>query len=300
MAVRAVLSTPEADGNEALAGLVHFLVIPEPVVEELPALFLPPGVEEGVDAAALLKIAVAGKILYAKIRWLDDLADSAKPSGDPSGAVHRLAEGVTREALGRFDAVLYGNDGAAGFFSSLAVLNLRYAASLAIDGASRVSAAPASLGLDDYVTHAKARAAPMRAPLDALLVLVSADKETAEAAHSCFEVTAAAKQLHDDAADVEEDYRDGRLSWVVAETLLRLGNPDPRPGADEFYEAALLKGVVERNLAETEKLYLEAMALAEDRFPGCLSYLMREAREARTMKEDLARIVARGNDTHEE
>jgi hypothetical protein len=294
LAATAVLSAPGARSSVALGGLLPFLLTPEPVVEELPALFLPAETgTEHVDPGALLEIAVAGKIVYSQVRWLDELADSLdRPLALP-GAVHRLSEALSREAYKRFAAGLRDSgEEAADFFSSLASLNARYAASLALDGASSRGAQLVRLSLEDYVKHAKCRAAPLRAPLDALHVLVTVREEDKELGRSCFELTAAAMQLRDDTLDVEEDYADGRLSWVVAETQRHLGDPDGRPDADEFYEAALLAGYIDRNLAAAEQLYAEALSLADGRFPGCVEFLRNEARQTRAMKEDMARIVS--------
>jgi hypothetical protein len=301
LAAEAVLSAPQVKGSEALGGLLPFLLTPDPVVEELPALFLPAGSMKVPDARALLEIAVAGKILYAQVRWLDDLADSMGRPVDPPRAVHQLSQALSCEARRRFATALRGSAGEAGFFSSLSDLNARYASSLALDGACR-NTVPARMSLGDYVEHAKARAAPLRAPLDALLVLIDTDQEEERKARSCFELAAAAKQLHDDTVDIEEDYRDRRLSWVVSATLHHLGDPDPPLEADEFYEASLLGGFVDRNLAAAEGLYREALVLAVNHFPGCVAFLENGARETRAMKDDLERIViAHGgaaNSTH--
>jgi hypothetical protein len=299
LAATAVLSAPGARSSEALGGLLPFLLTPESVVEELPALFLPAGTgTEHVDPGALLEIAVAGKIVYSQVRWLDELADSLDRPLPPPGAVHRLSEALSREAYKRFVAGLRGSgEEAADFFSSLAGLNARYAASLALDGAFSREAQLVRLSLEDYVKHAKCRAAPLRAPLDALHVLVGVREEDKELGRSCFELTAAAMQLRDDTLDVEEDYGDGRLSWVVAETLRHLGDPDERPGVDEFYEAALLAGFIDRNLAAAEQLYADALSLADGRFPGCVEFLRNEARQTRAMKEDMARIVSSARGT---
>jgi len=290
VAAAAVLSNSEAKGNEALGRLLPFLLIPEPVVEELPVYFLPPGAERVVDEQKLREIAVAGRLVYAQVRWLDDLADSNGPS-DPPGSVHRLAEALASEAGRRFTASLADSRDRADFFSSLVHLHACYAASLTVDGAWGQSS-PVPLGLEDYVEHAKARAAPLRAPLDALLLLVGASETEAKRARSCFELCAAALQLHDDALDVEEDFEAGRLSWVVSETLHSLGDLDKTPDADEFYEAALLGGFLERNLAGAEALFRRALALAEGRLPRCVEFLKKEARSTCAMKDDIAELVA--------
>jgi len=298
-AAKAVLSAPETRGSEALGGLLPFLLTPEPVVEELPALFLPAETgKEHVDPGALLEVAVAGKIAYAHVRWLDDLADSLDRPLAPAGAIHRLSETLSREVHERFAAALRGYDEAtADFFTSLAELNARYATSLAIDCAFSRGQLLVRLSLEDYVEHAKSRAAPLRTPLDALHVLIGVSEEEKQLSRSCFELTASAMQLYDDTLDVEEDYDDRRLSWIVAETLRHLGNPDERPGADTFYEAALLAGFIDRNLAAADELYAAALSLAEGRFPGCVEFLRNEVRQTRAMKEDMARIVSSATGT---
>jgi len=304
LAAKAVLSAPGARSSEALGGLLPFLLTPEPVVEELPALFLPAETRtEHVDPWALLEVAVAGKIIYAHVRWLDDLADSLDQPLAPPGAIHRLSETLSRKAHERFATALRGyGEAAADFFSSLADLNARYAASLAIDCAFSQGLQLVRLSLEDYVEHAKSRAAPLRTPLDALHVLIGVSQEDKQLGRSCFELTAAAMQLYDDTLDVEEDYGDRRLSWVVAETLRHLGDPDEHPGGDEFYETALLAGFIDRNLAAAEDLYAEALSLAEGRFPGCVEFLRNGARQTRAMKEDMASIVssARGKEERRE
>jgi len=301
LATKTILSAPGVKASEALADLLPFLLTPEPVVEELPALFLPAGTgTDHVDPGAMLEVAVAGKIVYAHVRWLDDLADSLDRPLAPPGAIHRLSEALSREAHARFATALRGSgEAAADFFSSLADLNARYAASLAIDCAFSRRLQLVRLSLEDYVEHAKSRAAPLRTPLDALHVLIGVSQEDKQLGRSCFELTASAMQLYDDTLDVEEDYGDGRLSWVVAETLRHLGDPDEHPGADEFYEAALLAGFIDRNLAAAEELYAEALSLAEGRFPGCVEFLRNEARQTRAMKEDMARIVSSARRTEE-
>lgn len=296
LAAEAILSVPGARRNEAIAGLLHFLLVPEPVVEELPALFLPARAEgaRAADPDALRTIAVAGKIVYAQVRWLDHLADADGPVAPP-GAVHLLCAILSQEAQARFAAALASSGEEAGSFSSsFASLNARYAASLALDAAAARNTPFVRLGLDDYVEHAKARAAPLRAPLDALHVHVGLPEGQRAVARDCFEFACAAIQLHDDSLDVEEDYAANRLSWIVAETLRHLDDPNERPGADDFYDDALHEGFVDRNLAEGLALYEEALRLAkEGRLPGSVLWLEKEIREARELREDLAEIVSK-------
>ena len=294
LAAEAVLSVPEARHNEAIAGLLHFLLTPEPVVEELPALFLPAGVDpHAASPDALRTIAVAGKIVYAQVRWLDHLADAEDPVAPP-GHVQCLCTILSREAQARFAVALDSSgDGVAGFFSSFASLNARYAASLALDAAAARNTPFVRLGLDDYVEQAKARAAPLRAPLDALHTHLGLSEEQRILGRTCFEVASAAVQLHDDSLDVEEDYAATSLSWIVAETLRHLGDAHNRPGADEFYYAALHGGFVDRALAKSLVLYEEALRLAEEgRLSGSVLWLEKEIREARDLREDLAELVS--------
>jgi hypothetical protein len=282
-ALAAVAELPEASEG-ALPGLYPFLAAPDPVADELPFLFLPERPRRPPAEGALRHVAVASRLLYAQVRWLDHLADAAD-AVSPMGSVHRLNAALDALVRSRFAAALADHLSSASFFSSLANLQLRYATSLAID-----SACPhGDLDLSGYVEHAKARAAPVRAPVDAALVLASASEVEVESAQRSFEACAAGLQLYDDAQDVEEDFHDGRLSWVVSETLRTF---EREPDADRFYEAALLDGAIDRNLEAADRLFGQAIASAEGFFPSWIKYLKSRRDLVRKLRADLRKLVS--------
>jgi hypothetical protein len=278
-----VEALPEAKEG-ALSGLYPFLAANDPVIDELPFLFLPECPRRPPAGDALRHVAVAGRLLYAQVRWLDHLADDQDAVG-PLGAVHRLNAALDALIRSRFAAVLTNHPSSASFFSSLAHLQLRYAASLAIDSASTHS----GLDLPEYVEHAKARAAPVRAPVDAALLLASASEAEMEHAGRSFEDCAAGLQLYDDAQDVEEDFRNGRLSWIVSETLRTSGG---KSDADSFYETALLGGAIDRNLEAADCLFGKAIASVEDLFPRWIEYLKSRQNLVRKLRLDLRELVS--------
>ncbi len=284
----AAASLPEAKAG-AFKRLLPFFVT-EPVLDTLPVSFLPMGVKGSVSGDVLHELAVAGKLVYAHIRWLDDLADEPRPGG-PGWSVHALSEALSSLARTKFERVL-GPSRAAQFLSTLARLYARYAASLAVDAASR--AYTGHLTLDDYVEHAKARSAPVRAPVDAVLLLVGAPEDRAEEARSCFEWCVAGLQLYDDAVDVEVDFTEGRLSWVVSATLCALDGRglEEAPDVDLFYETALVEGFLVRNLAAAERFFQKALSLAGSSFPNCVDALNTMSRHTREYRNDLERLVA--------
>lgn len=289
--MEAVASLTEAK-ESAFEELARFLG-PEPVVELLPYHFLPESVRGAAGLEALQELAVAGKIIHAQVRWLDKIADEpASRSNVPD--VHRLNEALGALAGAKFRAVL-GDTRAALFFSVLAQLYARYGASLAVDQGTRglLQTGP-PLNMDQYVEHAKARAAPVRAPVEAVLLLVNATEDQFDEARSCFEWWAAGLQLYDDALDVEEDFREGRLSWVVSHTLVVLRERGSREALDPdlFYETALVEGLLNRNLIAAEALFRKALDAAVPRFPGCADYLRATLQRTKRYRLDLERLVA--------
>jgi hypothetical protein len=282
-ALAAVAALPQAEEG-ALQGLYPFLAAPDPVVDELAFIFLPEYPRRPPAADALRHVAVAGRLLYAQVRWLDHLADDPDAVGPP-GAVHRLNAALDALVHSRFAAALADHPRSASFFSSLANLQLRYAASLAIDSADFRG----DLDLTGYVEHAKARAAPVRAPVDATLLLAAASQAEVESARRSFEAYAAGLQLYDDAQDVEEDFRDGRLSWVVSETLRAF---EHEPDADGFYEAALLDGAIDRDLEAADRFIGQAIASAEGLFLKWIEYLKSRRDDVRKLRTDLRKLVS--------
>jgi hypothetical protein len=282
-ALAAVEALPEAKEG-VLSGLYPFLAANDPVIDKLPFLFLPECRRRPPAGEVLRHVAVAGRLLYAQVRWLDHLADASDAVGPPAN-VHSLNAALDELVRCRFAAVLANHPSSASFFSSLANLQLRYAASLAIDSADFRR----DLDLAGYSEHAKARAAPVRAPVDATLLLVGASQGELESARLSFEACAAGLQLYDDAQDVEEDFQDGRLSWIVSETLRAF---DHKPDADGFYEAALLGGAVDRDLEAADRFFGQAIASAESSFPKWIEYLKCRRDDVRNLRSDLQKLVS--------
>ena len=264
-ALNAVASLPEA--REAAAEtLFTFLTVSEPVVDLLPEYFLLDRARASVDQGTLQQLALAGKLLYAHIRWLDDLADQ-RGSSDHSLDAHPLSDALSRliqqvfaNALNEVVAPL--------FFSTLAHLYSRYSMSLAVDqGFCELLASPPPF--EHYLLHAKARAAPVRAPVDAILLLTNATRQEAREAQFSFECYAAALQLFDDALDLEEDYEDRRLSWLVQRVVARLRDSHSAqlPDADLFYRTALLEGFLVDNLSRAEDLFVQSATSSRATFP---------------------------------
>jgi hypothetical protein len=276
-------------GGEAFRRLLPFFA-GDPVADELPSRFIPAQARRSVSAEVLHELAVAGRLVYAQIRWLDDLVDEAGAPG-PASSVHTLSEALGSLARSKFEKALTPSQ-AAPFFSTLSDLYARYATSLVVDKAPQLFRG--SLKLDEYVAHAKARAAPVRAPVDALLLLHGATEDETQSARACFELCAAAVQLYDDALDIEQDFRHRRLSWVVTQTLSAFDNEGQGelPGADRFYETALVGGFLTRNLAAAEALFSEAMRLADPDLPGCLEYQKAFLSAVRKFKDDLEALIA--------
>jgi len=271
------------------------LAVDEPVVDLLPEHFIPdrPGVD--IDATALHQIAVAGKLIYAQIRWLDEFTDARPPAGDLTAdspvTIHPLNEALSGLIRGAFEGAL---DPAMSptFFSVLSDLYVRFAASLAVDS-SFPGTIPSTMAFEHYASQAKARAAPVRAPVEAVLLLSRAAPEEVKRARFCFETSALALQLLDDALDIEEDYRDRRLSWAVHRTLALWWEAQATelPGTRAFYELALSGRVIVESLYTTEHLFQRSAASAQDLFPSWVSYshqLSEEARQLRIRFQNLA------------
>src|SRR3712207_276051 len=117
----AAASLPEAKEG-AFKRLLPFFVT-EPVLDTLPVSFLPMGDRGSVSGDVLHEFAVAGKLVYAHIRCLDDLADEPRPGG-PGCSVHALSGALSSLARTKFERVL-GPSRAVQFLSTLAQLYAR-------------------------------------------------------------------------------------------------------------------------------------------------------------------------------
>jgi hypothetical protein len=288
-------SSLSAAEDKDFASLSRYLAVSEPVVDRLPAHFLPGRARADIDATALHQIAVAGKLIYAHIRWLDQFSDARPLAGDlitdrPVTA-HPLNGALFDLIHGTFASVL-DQAMASAFFSTLSSLYVRYAASLALDTGSP-GTFPSTMTFDNYASHAKARAAPVRAPVEAVLLLANAVPEEVERARFCFETSAAALQFLDDALDIEEDYEDRRLSWAVHRTLTlcREAHAPRLPDPDLFYKTALSEGVIVENLLTAEDLFRRSAVSAEDLFPSWENYSYQMCADAERLRTNFQRFA---------
>ena len=294
-AAAVVLALPEARGNGALPSLTSYLAFEAPMVDALPFMFLPEGAADPNLLERASCLAVAGRLLVARVRWLDEMVDAGVQSGTPD-EVHILSAAVHEAALSRFAACLNEGQEAAEFFGNLAALEARYAASLAIDAAScrgpSANLSSARMELGAYAEQAKARAMVASAPVEAQMIATETGKAERRQARECMSALAVAWQLGDDVLDLEEDYREGGLSWIVSETISRLPEGEPLPNSDAFYEAALLGGHVHRALKESLHYYNEAVRAAGNLFPGARCFARGEAEKTAAMLADLTAIVS--------
>lgn len=294
-----VLALPEAKDNCTLPSLVSYLAYEARMVDSLPFMFLREGANDTENDQGLLEhvrcLAVAGRILVARVRWLDEMIDGREPLGPPS-EVHRLSRAVYAKALDYFASSLSGEHDAADFFRLLAGLEARYATSLAIDAAScdlpSGGRAPASVDLESYAEQAKARAMLASASVEAQMIVTMASEKKKQCARNCLESLAVAWQLGDDVLDLDEDYRDGRFSWIVSETLRNIPEKDRALGSNAFYEVALLGGHVQAALEHSLAFYREAERAAGDLFPAAKSCVRCEIRKTTELLAELTTIVS--------
>ena len=291
-AEKAALSLSLAHGT-VFEAFYSYVIVDEPAVHLMPLHFLPITSRERVDEASLRDLAVASKLEYARNRWLDELVD--KPCYAPElSAEHWLNEALLGLIHSRFSLVLDGAV-AATFFSVLSKLHACYGLSLVLDS-TWYRNPTSSMDLKEYAEHARMRHGPVRAPLDAVHLLVGADDELLERARSSWHNWALGVQFYDDALDIEEDFRDRNLSWTVARTLQFFDgyHPDPQsPTArDAFYERALREGVICETLGHAGSFFAEAARLAEPTFPGWVTYQQACASRVRLLREDYEKLLA--------
>ena len=287
----AVLGLPLAHGP-VFEAFYSYVVVDEPAVHLMPLHFLPVSSRKRVDEGSLQELAVAAKLEYARNRWLDELAD--KPSSAYGlSAEHRLNEALVGLIRSRYSHVLDGPVATA-FFSVLANLYACYGLSLVLD--STWCRNPTSaMALHEYAEHARMRHGPVRAPMDAVLLLVGAEDELLQRARSSWHNWALGVQFYDDALDIEEDFRDRNLSWTVARALEYHDEyPDtPAPGIrDAFYEMALSEGVICETLGHAGSFFDEAARLAEPEFPGWVTYQRACASRVKNLREDYEKLLA--------
>jgi hypothetical protein len=271
-----------------------YLTVDEPVVHLMPLHFLPHSSRERVGEGPLRELAVAGKLEYARNRWLDEMVDHPGSVPDLSSA-HRLNEALLALVDSRYAGVLDG-DAAASFFPVLSRLHARHGLSLILDGAKFGDPAP-PITLEDYSEHARSRHGPVRAPVDAVLLLVGAEDSLLRRARSSWHNWALGVQFYDDSLDVEEDFRERTLSWAVGRALHYFQTPseDPAnrslPDPDTFYERALAEGVVSETLSHAEAYFAESARLAEGVFPSWVTFQEACRGQARRLREDYEKLV---------
>jgi hypothetical protein len=293
-AERAALSLPFT-GEKVFESYYTYLTVDEPAVHLMPLHFLPPASREQVGEGSLRELAVAGKLEYARNRWLDEMVDH--PGSTPGlHPAHRLNDALITLINSRYAGVLDGA-AAAAFFPVLSVLHARHGLSLILDGARFRGVIP-PLTLEAYAEHARTRHGPVRAPVDAVLLLTGASESLLRRARSSWHNWALGVQFYDDALDVEEDFRNRNLTWVVGRTLHYFnrssGNPviHRMPDPDTFYERALAEGVVSEALSHAESFFAESAGLAEPAFPSWVPFQKACLSQARRLREDYEKLVA--------
>ena len=292
-AERAALSLPVAR-EEVFESYYKYLAVDEPAVHLMPLHFLPHAARERVGEDPLRELAVAGKLEYARNRWFDEMVDH--PGSVPGlSSAHRLDEALLGLIDSRYAGVLDG-PAAASFFRVLVGLHARYGLSLILDGA-KFGDVVRPITLEDYSEHARARHGPVRAPVDAVLLLAEAADGLLGRARSSWHNWALGVQFYDDALDVEEDFRDRTMSWAVGRALqyfhLDPGNhsspslPDP----DAFYERALAEGVIAETLSHAEAFFAESARLAEEAFPSWVTFQEACLGQTRRLRQDYEKLV---------
>jgi hypothetical protein len=271
-----------------------YLTVDEPAVHLMPLHFLPQASREQVGEGPLRELAVAGKLEYARNRWLDEMVDH--PGSAPGlSPTHRLNDALITLINSRYTRVLDGA-AAASFFPVLSGLHASHGLSLILDGAGIGGFAP-PIALEEYAEHARTRHGPVRAPVDAVLLLVGATDSLLRRARSSWHNWALGVQFYDDALDVEEDFRDSNLSWAVGRALHHFlpssDNPATQrmPDPDTFYELALAEGVVSETLSHAEAFFAESARLAEPDFPSWVTFQRACISQARRLREDYEKLV---------
>ena len=280
--------------SKQFESLYSYLVVDEPSVHLLPLHFLPSESEGAVGNSTLHDLGVTAKLEYARNRWLDEMVDAKNPSPSPLG-VHRLNDAVIALINHRYRKVLDPSV-AATFYAVLADLHARHGLSLVLDG-WRADRLECAISLKEYVEHAKARHGPMRAPLDALLLITGAPKRRIRKARTSWHNWELGVQFYDDAIDVEEDFRNRNSSWVVSRTLkifhsqLDPGDASALPDPDEFYKVSLTKGVVCQALICAERFFAASASQAEQTFPTWAEFQSQCIRRTVSLREDYEKMV---------
>ena len=275
--------------------LYSCVIVDEPSVHLLPLHFLPPNSECVVEPSVLHDLGVAAKLEYARNRWLDEMVDAKTPS-PTSLTAHRLNDALIASINDRYARVV-DSSVAPSFYRILSDLYARHGLSVILDG-RRAGYPERAISLKEYVEHARARHGPMRAPLDALLLLVCASERTIRVARASWQNWELGVQFYDDALDVEEDFQNRNSSWVVSRTLEVLRNgldsrvPAMLPGPDEFHELALTEGVICRALAYAEAFFAASARQAGQLFPTWASFQHECLNRAASLREDYESMIS--------
>jgi hypothetical protein len=292
-AERAALSLP-LTREKVFESYYTYLTVDEPAVHLMPLHFLPRALRERADEARLRELAVAAKLEYARNRWLDEMVDD--PGAAPGLApAHRLNDALLTLIHSHYARVLDGG-AASSFFPILAELHASHGLSLVLDGARFGGVVP-PITVEAYAEHARKRHGPVRAPVDAVLLLTGAEDGLLQRARSTWHNWALGVQFYDDALDVEEDFRNRNLTWAVGRALhtfhpssgdLVVGDlPDP----DTFYERALAEGAVSEALSHAESFFAESARLAEPDFPSWIPFQRACMDQTRRLREDYEKLV---------
>ncbi|MDQ4062951.1 MAG: hypothetical protein M3122_03445, partial [Actinomycetota bacterium] len=210
-------------------------------------------------------------------------------------SAHRLNEALITLINSRYASVIDGVV-AASFFPVLSVLHARHGLSLILDGARFGGFIP-PIALEEYTEHARTRHGPVRAPVDAVLLLTGAADSLLQRARSSWHNWALGVQFYDDALDVEEDFRNRNLTWAVGRSLeyfhRSTDNPATQrmPDPDTFYERALAEGVVSEALRHAEAFFAESARLAEPAFPSWVPFQRACLSQARRLREDYEKLL---------
>jgi hypothetical protein len=292
-AERAVLSLSLAREKD-FESYYTYLTVDEPAVHLMPLHFLPLVSRDEVGEDALRELAVAGKLEYARNRWLDEMVDH--PGSAPGlSQAHRLNEALITLINSRYARVLDGA-AAASFFPVLTRLHASHGLSMILDGARFGGSIP-QITVEDYAEHARTRHGPVRAPVDAVLLLTGAADDLIRRARSSWHNWALGVQFYDDALDVEEDFRNRNLTWAVGRALAYFKRPSGKPvtktlpDPDTFYERALAEGVVSEALGHAESFFAESGRLAEPAFPSWVPFQEACMGQARRLREDYEKLV---------
>lgn len=273
-----------------------YLIVDEPAIHLMPLHFLPEALRERVGKDSLHELAVAAKLEYTRNRWLDEMVDD--PSAEArSLSTHQLNDAILGLINQRYTRVFEGST-AASFFRVLADLYARHGLSLVLDG-RRSGRSASQVTFGEYVEHAKMRHGPVRAPLDAVLLLTGAGDSELERARACWHNWALGVQFYDDALDVEEDYRDGNVSWAVSRTLGYFSAPTDNlallrrmPDRDVFYERALVEGVIFEVLTHAESFFAESARLAWPTYSSWAALQQACLNQAQRLRKDYEHLLS--------